>query len=283
MSVVAKFGGSSVANASQFIKIKQIILAHNQDVICVSAPKHHDTRITDLLFQIHEKPTRALFETIYRTFKTIQTDLKINYDLDGFFEFWKQKLFKHQLTKAEVVATGEYLTAKLLAVYLNYEFFDSKYLIYFLDEHQIDHQKTYQAIRTHLIPGVKYIVPGFYGQYHGKIKLFKRGGSDLTGALLAAGLKAKRYENWTDVNGVYASDPKYHQHAIFFERLSILELKTLILNGSTIYHLDAIEPLLQHQIPVCIRNTNAPKQAGTWISEDSETVVKPIEIKLVHG
>ena len=291
---VSKFGGSSLKDAGQFAKVKKIIFSkEDRDVIVVSAPGRRfkeDTKVTDELISLSDKNSkiedlekiiksleeelaaqRAYRDTqlgkIEKRFSDIAEDLKLE-------EFWDEELkfvfdqIKSSNNKDFIVSRGEFLNAKLLSKYLDYDFIDAKDIIIFDEEGQVDLKKSREAIRIHIGDNQKAVVPGFYGSdSNGDIVTFTRGGSDYTGSLIAYALDSKVYENWTDVNGIMTSDPNKDPNAKTIDKLNFKELKEIIDKGAQVYQGDAIKPVEEKNITIKILNTNNPRNHGTVIKD----------------
>ena len=289
---VSKFGGSSLSDSGQFKRVKDIIgKKKGRDLIVVSAPgkrNPYDIKVTDLLIDLTEKNEKIdslegeirkirakirtesdfktrLIEKIRQRFYEIVDELKLS-------EFLKDEIDKtidklaHSLDKDFNLSRGEYLNAKILAAYIGYEFLDAKDLIFF-DDGGLDIEKTSKAIKEKIKNGEKFVVPGFYGSKDGRIKTFERGGSDYTGAILAAGLDLGTYENWTDVSGIMTADPKKDKSAKNIKNLSYEDLEKIIKSGAGVYQEDAIGPVRDKNITIKILNTNKPDDLGTTIKD----------------
>ena len=291
---VSKFGGSSLKDAGQFAKVKKIIFSkEDRDVIVVSAPGRRfkeDTKVTDELISLSDKNSKiedlekiiksleeelaaqkayrnTQLEKIEKRFSDIAEDLKLE-------EFWDEELkfvfdqIKSSNNKDFIVSRGEFLNAKLLSKYLDYDFIDAKDIIIFDEEGQVDLKKSREAIRNHIGDNQKAVVPGFYGSdNNGDIVTFTRGGSDYTGSLIAYALDSKVYENWTDVNGIMTSDPNKDPNAKTIDKLNFKELKEIINKGAQVYQGDAIKPVEEKNIMIKILNTNNPRNHGTVIKD----------------
>lgn len=291
---VSKFGGSSLKDAGQFAKVKKIIFSkEDRDVIVVSAPGRRfkeDTKVTDELISLSDKNSKiedlekiiksleeelaaqrayrdTQLEKIEKRFSDIAEDLKLE-------EFWDEELkfvfdqIKNSNNKDFIVSRGEFLNAKLLSKYLDYDFIDAKDIIIFDEEGQVDLKKSREAIRIHIGDNQKAVVPGFYGSdNNGDIVTFTRGGSDYTGSLIAYALDSKVYENWTDVNGIMTSDPNKDPDAKTIDKLNFKELKEIINKGAQVYQGDAIKPVEEKNITIKILNTNNPRNHGTVIKD----------------
>ena len=278
MSKVVKFGGSSLASAEQFEKVGAIIRADKQRKYVVpSAPGKRfsgDTKVTDMLYQTYalaesDKPFAKELEAIKERYEEIIKGLKLKLSLDD--EFAKiEENFKAHAGNNYAASRGEYLNGIIMANYLGYEFIDSATVIFFNEDGVFDSEKTNEAVSNRLKDVEKAVVPGFYGALpDGTVKTFSRGGSDITGSIVARAVKADVYENWTDVSGFLIADPRIIDNPAGIETITYRELRELSYMGATVLHEDAIFPVRREGIPVNIKNTNAPDDAGTWIVEST--------------
>jgi len=271
---VSKFGGSSLANAIQFEKVKKIVLSDlSREIVVVSAlgrESSADHKITDLLYLTHAHLTYGvsvdeIFEEIRQKHFMIHRALKLDFDLEGELAKIRQSL-KKNMEIDELVSRGEYLSAQLMASYLGYHFVDAKELICIEYDGQIDTEKTYEKIKAAHKSHSKLVIPGFYGVLpNGKIKVMSRGGSDITGSLVAAALDAEVYENWTDVSGILMADPRIVPSAKPIHKLTFSELREMAFMGASVLHEESIQPVKEKNIPLNIRNTNEPDHPGTLI------------------
>ncbi|MDO5456005.1 MAG: aspartate kinase [Eubacteriales bacterium] len=272
--VVAKFGGTSVADAEHFRRIRDIIRSGPQRrFIVVSAPGKRfpeDTKVTDLLLGCCEKAAAgesfaSELEQVRERFKAIIDDLQLDFPLDEEF----RALTKALLAKPEAGYTasrGEYLTAKILSKYLGFTFVDPAWCVFFDEDGQLNEAITKRTMRASLLPLQHAVIAGFYGaDMTGKIRTFGRGGSDITGSLAACAVNADLYENWTDVSGLYAADPRIVDHPETVAYMSYRELRTLSYMGACVLHSDAVLSASQREIPINIRNTDRPQDPGTMI------------------
>lgn len=277
MLIVSKFGGSSVANSKQFQKVKNIITS-NQDrkVVIVSAlgkKDKEDSKITDLLYLLHAHllynvPYESIWNLIQDRYNKVKSDLNLNTNLDLEFEKLKKELNK-SISVDYLVSRGEYLTALLMADYLGYNFVDAKDVVKFNYDGNVNHDLTYKKLSEAYTTYQKVVIPGFYGSLpDGNIKVFSRGGSDISGALVARALKATEYENWTDVSGVLITDPRIISDAKAIKEISYNELRELAYMGANVLHEETVFPVQQLNIPIHIKNTNKPEDYGTVISND---------------
>lgn len=276
---VAKFGGSSLADAGQFKKVKAIVEADAaRRVVVVSAPGKRgpeDNKITDLLYlcQAHLKygvNCDSVFGMIEERYLGIERECGIDADIGGELAAIKRGLNKHTQPD-ELASRGEYLNAILMAKYLGYTFLDAKDWMFFGYDGKVDYEKTNAALQRAFALNKKLVLPGFYGVTpDGKIKTFPRGGSDITGAIAAAALKAAVYENWTDVPGILMADPRIVEDPKSIERVTFAELRELSYMGAAVLHEETVFPVRSGNIPLNIRDTNDPDAPGTMICESFE-------------
>jgi aspartate kinase len=274
---VAKFGGSSVADGIQLAKLKDII-AGDDDIryVVVSAPGKRfsqDSKLTDLLYatKVHIEnnlPYDQLFQAVKDRFNAINLHLDTKLDLEEDYNKIISKL-ESGASKDYIASRGEYLNAKLVAAYLGYDFVDIKDLIKFDERGELLSEETDAVLKEELIKHERAVIPGFYGSTpDGKVKTFSRGGSDITGSLVARAVNADMYENWTDVSGFLVADPKIVDDPKPIGHITYLELRELSYMGATVLHEDAIYPVREAGIPINIRNTNKPEDPGTIISAE---------------
>lgn len=274
---VAKFGGSSVADALQIEKIKKII-EDDEDIkyVIVSAPGKRfseDSKVTDLLYLCkthieHKIPYQQIFQVICDRFMAVEVNLGVDVDLKTEFEEIKKNL--EAGASADYIASrGEYLNAILIAAYLGYDFVDSAKFVKFDDKGRFMEDLTDKAIKKELANHERAVIPGFYGsKLDTSIKTFSRGGSDITGALVARAVEADIYENWTDVSGFLMADPRIVDNPKPISTVSYKELRELSYMGASVLHEDAIYPARVANIPINIRNTNRPEDPGTIITSE---------------
>ena len=280
MLKVLKFGGSSMADATQFAKVKSIVESdESRRVVVVSAAGKRfkdDHKLTDLLYLCHAHlkygvSCDSVYQMIVDRYTAIRDELHLNVDLESEFAALRRKMDKG-ISQDELVSRGEYFAAKLMAAYLGFTFLDSELWLKFKLDGSVDQEATYEALR-HAAEGRKVVIPGFYGTMpDGSIKTFSRGGSDITGALAAAALDADVYENWTDVSGFLMADPKIVPDPEPIERITYSELRELSYIGAQVLHEGTIFPVREKNIPLNIRNTNQPDHPGTMIRESFEEV-----------
>ena len=274
MAKVVKFGGSSLASAEQFEKVGSIIRAEEERRFVVpSAPGKRykeDTKVTDMLYACydlaeHGKDFKAQLEEIKQRYEEIINGLKLNMSLDEEFKTI-EKNFKEKAGKDYAASRGEFLNGKIMAVYLGFDFIDSATVIFFNDDGSFDAEKTNKVLSKKLEKMDNAVIPGFYGSYaDGRVKTFSRGGSDITGSIVAKAIHADVYENWTDVSGILVTDPRIIENPQKIDTITYLELRELAYMGFSVLHEDAIFPVRQEGIPINIRNTTAPSDSGTWI------------------
>ena len=284
MLKVTKFGGSSMADAGQYRKIREILLADpSRRVVVVSAAgkrSKSDHKITDLLYLCHAHTQygvdcTGVFEMITSRYLQIRDELGIRLDLETEFAALKQRLNAKAVTQDELASRGEYFSARLMAAYLDFKFIDAVDWVKFRLDGTVDQEASYDALRN-LIGGKGAVIPGFYGLMpDGHIRTFSRGGSDITGALAAAALEADVYENWTDVSGILMADPRIVENPQPIPEVTYDELRELSYSGAQVLHEGTIFPVREKGIPVNIRNTNAPQDPGTMIRERFDTDSDP--------
>ena len=280
MLKVLKFGGSSMADATQFAKVKSIVESdESRRVVVVSAAGKRfkdDHKLTDLLYLCHAHlkygvSCDSVYQMIVERYTAIRDELHLKVDLESEFAALRRKMDKG-ISQDELVSRGEYFAAKLMAAYLGFAFLDSELWLKFKLDGSVDQEATYEALQ-HAAEGRKVVIPGFYGTMpDGSIKTFSRGGSDITGALAAAALDADVYENWTDVSGFLMADPKIVPDPEPIERITYSELRELSYIGAQVLHEGTIFPVREKNIPLNIRNTNQPDHPGTMIRESFEEV-----------
>ncbi len=271
---VAKFGGSSLADAAQFQKVLAILRADSERRVAVpSAPGKRtsaDTKITDMLYRCQAMAAdgqdfTGQLSDIRARYEGIVADLGLALDLGVEFEQIAAQL-RGGATADYCASRGEYLSGRVLSAAWDAEFIDAAEVVFFDAGGALDERRTYDALAARLKAVERAVVPGFYGSMpDGQIKTFSRGGSDITGALVAWGTGADLYENWTDVNGVLAADPRIVRDAATIETITYRELRELSYMGATVLHEDAIFPVRKAGIPIHIRNTNDPSHPGTMI------------------
>ncbi|MBR7009701.1 MAG: aspartate kinase [Oscillospiraceae bacterium] len=278
MLKVLKFGGSSMASAAQYAKVRAIVEAdESRRVVVVSAAgkrSKDDHKITDLLYLCHAHmkygvSCDSVFGMISQRYLEIRDELGLSTDLEGELERIRTAM-ESGISEAELASRGEYLSARLMADYLGFEFVDAVRWLRFRMDGTVDQDWSYAALKK-LADGKKIVIPGFYGALaDGSIRTFTRGGSDITGALAAAALDAEVYENWTDVSGILMADPRIVKDPEPIPCLTYAELRELSYLGAQVLHEDTIFPVAEKNIPLNIRNTNEPDHPGTIIMERFE-------------
>lgn len=279
MKKVVKFGGSSLASAEQFKKVGDIIRAdESRRYVVPSAPGKRfseDTKVTDMLLHVYE--TAAKGEAIEAEIKAIKarydeiieglglTDFSLDKDFEEIASYLKENPEKDY-----AASRGEFLNGKIMARYLDVPFIDAKDVIFFNEEGNLNSYKTEKTMAQVLSENERAVVPGFYGLgKDGKVKTFSRGGSDVTGSIVAQAVRADIYENWTDVSGFLVADPRIVKDPKAINYITYRELRELSYMGASVLHEDAIFPVRHCGIPINIRNTNAPADEGTWIVEST--------------
>lgn len=276
---VAKFGGSSVADAIQLRKVKEIVESDPaRRFVVVSAPGkrfEEDSKLTDLLYLCkthieHNVPFHQVFQVIWDRFKIIVMNLGLDLDIDPYFEEIRDNLQKG-VSNDYIASRGEFLSAVIMANYLGYDFVDPCGIILFSENGKFLPKETDEALRAELMKHEKAVIPGFYGtRTDGSVKTFSRGGSDITGALVARAVNASVYENWTDVSGFLMADPRIVKNAKTIDLVTYKELRELSYMGATVLHDEAVFPVREANIPINIRNTNDPSHPGTIIVSEEE-------------
>lgn len=279
MKKVVKFGGSSLASAMQFKKVGDIIRAdEGRRFVIPSAPGKRfsdDVKVTDLLYQCYDaavegsKECNILMNKIKERYQEIIDGLDLELSLEHEFHVIEEN-FKNQAGADYAASRGEYLNGMVMAAYLEYEFIDPAGSIIFDEAGVYDAVKTEKVLSARLAEVQKAVIPGFYGaKEDGTVKTFSRGGSDVTGSIVAKAIKADLYENWTDVSGFLIADPRIIEDPKVIDTITYRELRELSYMGATVLHEDAIFPVRKEGIPINIRNTNAPEDRGTFIVEST--------------
>lgn len=274
MMKVCKFGGSSLANAEQIKKAAEIVKQDPRRLYVVpSAPGKRfgdDIKVTDLLYSLYSavqngEDYEPIFNKIASRYIEIRNDLGIDTDIEAHLQTIKNDVLGGA-GEDYTVSRGEYLNGILIAEYLDYEFIDPSEVIFFNVEGVYEPEKTRTVLRGRLRHCSKAVVPGFYGSMpDGSIKTFSRGGSDITGAIVARAARAALYENWTDVSGFLMADPRIVDNPNVIKKITYGELRELSYMGATVLHEDAVFPVIKANIPINIKNTNDPSDPGTMI------------------
>ena len=276
--IVCKFGGSSVADAQQIKKVKAILDSdERRQVAIVSAPgkrSKDDDKITDLLYQCNDlvrkgQSCRQVFNVIAKRFSEIARALGVEEkDFAG-----KLDEIRYQIDAGRgadyAASRGEYLSAYIISKFLKWEFLDAADVIVINSDSTVN-DATYSKLAGKLEKGKRYVIPGFYGETEqGVVKTFTRGGSDITGSIVARAIGAELYENWTDVSGIYRADPRIVEDAEVIPELSYKEVRELSDVGASVFHEEAIAPIYSIGIPIVVKNTNRPSDPGTRIIPES--------------
>lgn len=279
MVKVVKFGGSSLADAAQFRKVMKIINAENdRKYVIPSAPgkrSKDDIKVTDMLYRCYEMASKGeniddAFSMIMDRYNSIISDLDLDLDLSKEFEHIKNSML-HKAGRDYAASRGEYLNGIILAKALGYKFIDAADVIFFNEDGSLDSEKTNEVLSSLLKEHETAVIPGFYGSMpNDTVKTFSRGGSDITGSIVARAVEADLYENWTDVNGFLMADPRVVKEPKTISKITYRELRELSYMGATVLHEDAIFPVRAAGIPINIRNTNHPEEAGTMIVAKSD-------------
>ena len=279
MKKIVKFGGSSLADGSQFKKVHDIIIDdQTRQYVVPSAPGKRfkeDIKVTDLLYQAYEHVEMEDFESIFKQIEQryydIQNELDIKIDLKVEFDEIKAN-FKNKMGKEYAASRGEYLNGKLLAAYLGFTFIDAKDVIFIDENGNYDETKTDPILSQKLKENQYVVIPGFYGASSldpTKVKTFSRGGSDITGSIVAKCGECDLYENWTDVSGFLMADPRIVKDPAPIEMITYKELRELSYMGASVLHENSIFPIRKMGIPIQIKNTNRPQDQGTMIVEST--------------
>ncbi len=306
--IVAKFGGSSLADANQIEKVKNIILSSNdRKYIVVSAAgkrEKNDDKITDLLIEYHNSKEnmdnqKKIKEKIYKRYLEMVKDLNIDYDVRSELDI----IFDEEIRQERVdyiASRGEYISAKILSIYLNATFLDMQNVIIFSDERKVDYDKTFRSVKEKINiieanaceseylgeekKDLKIVIPGFYGSNEsGEVVTFSRGGSDITGSIVARAIGADVYENWTDVSGVMFADPRIAVNARPIDYITYGELRELSYMGANVLHEETVYPVSKINIPIHILNTNSPSDKGTEIVSSIPSIVKRKPVTGIAG
>ena len=278
MKKIVKFGGSSLANAEQFQKVGEIIRSdESRRYVVPSAPGKRfdgDTKVTDLLYKCYNTAVEGedfvpILQEIKGRYYEIIRGLNLDLSLEDEFVPIEADL-RAQAGTDYAASRGEFLNGKVMAAYLGYEFVDAADVIRFDKNGNLDAEKTDRLLSKKLAKCERAVIPGFYGAGEdGKVKTFSRGGSDVTGSLVAKAIKADLYENWTDVSGFLVTDPRIVKNPEVIESITYRELRELSYMGATVLHEDAIFPVRKEGIPINIKNTNRPEDKGTFIVEST--------------
>ena len=290
---VVKFGGSSLADAEHFRQVAEIVKSDkSRRYVVPSAPGKRfgaDTKVTDMLYTLYElvrshasmDVIEAHYDKIKERYNSIISELGISLDLSGEYEYIKNAIL-HNSGRDFTASRGEYLNGIILAKYLGFDFIDAENVIYFKENGTFDEERTQDVLSMELKDHKYAVIPGFYGiSPNGTVVTFSRGGSDITGSIVARAAEADLYENWTDVSGFMMADPRIIKDPSIIDTITYRELRELSYMGATVLHEDAIFPVRNAGIPINIKNTNKPEDRGTMIvsqasSYDTEHVITGI-------
>ena len=278
---VCKFGGTSMADGNVIQNVKSII---DSDVerrfVVVSAPGKRysgDSKVTDLLYKCHAEiksieSFKEAFAAVRARYVSLVKELKLNFDINAVLDETEQRI-KEKNSEDFTASRGEYLSARIVAEVLGAKFIDAKDVIFFDKKGLFNAEKSYKAISKALKGVERAVFPGFYGQgADGKVKTFSRGGSDISGAIVARAVNASLYENWTDVSGFLACDPRIVENPKWIKSISYKELRELSYMGANVLHAESIFPVRKANIPIQIKNTFRPQDEGTSILPTSRYV-----------
>lgn len=274
---VVKFGGTSLADAEHFRMVAEIVNSDpSRKYVVPSAPGRrfkNDVKVTDMLYDCYRmvrehapyEEFEAQYGAISERFLGIISELGLNFDISGELEYIKQAIL-HRSGRDYAASRGEYLNGIILAKYLGYDFIDPENVIFFQDNGTLDAERTNEVLSHELLRHERAVIPGFYGiMPNGTVKTFSRGGSDVTGSIVALAAGADLYENWTDVSGFMVADPRIVDDPNIIETVTYSELRELSYMGASVLHEDAIFPVRNAGIPINIRNTLKPSDPGTMI------------------
>ena len=275
---VVKFGGSSLASAEQFRKVGDIIRGDkSRRYVVPSAPGKRfsaDTKVTDMLYGCYHlaesgKDFSGALENIRARYMEIISGLSLDLSLDDEFEEIAQN-FRNKAGENYAASRGEYLNGIVMAAYLGFEFVDAAEVVCFNEDGSFNADRTDEVMSKRLADLEQAVIPGFYGaKPDGTVKTFSRGGSDITGSLVAKAVHADLYENWTDVSGFLVTDPRVVKNPATISTITYREMRELSYMGATVLHEDSIFPLRKEGIPINVRNTNRPEDPGTMIVEST--------------
>ena len=292
MVKVVKFGGSSLASAEQFTKVGDIIRSdESRKYVVPSAPgkrNSKDTKVTDMLYACYDlaendQDFKVMLRKIKDRYDSIINGLHLKLALDEEFKIIAEN-FKAKAGADYAASRGEYLNGIIMANYLGYEFIDSATVIFFDENGNFDAEKTDKVLSKKLEQTEKAVIPGFYGAGpDGKVVTFSRGGSDITGSIVAKAVHADIYENWTDVSGILMADPRIVENPRPIERITYNELRELSYMGAQVLHEASVFPVRQADIPLNIRNTNDPGHPGTLIREHFEDELESEKNRFITG
>ena len=289
---VVKFGGSSLSCAENFRRVKEIVEGDPaRRVVVVSAPGKRspgDNKVTDLLYICHahlryQVSFDDIWENIAGRYREIAAGCGLSLPLDDILQATRDAMTR-EASEDAIVSRGEYLCARLMAEYLGYDFVDAAEWLHFSYDGTVDYEATYASLRELAAGHPCMVLPGFYGTLpDGRLHVFSRGGSDVTGALAAAALSAESYENWTDVSGILMADPRIVENPRPIERVTFGELRELSFMGAEVLHEETVFPVRQAGIPLYIKNTHDPAAPGTLIMERFEEEREEEDSRFITG
>ena len=290
--IVVKFGGSSLSDAAQFRKVRDIIrMDPRRCYVVPSAPGRRfpeDEKVTDLLYQTYRARQRGddprpVFQRVRERYLSIAKELGLSFPIARELDE-VERLIREGASEDFCASRGEYLNGLLLADYLGFAFLDPKDLVFFNDDGTFDSERTNAVMAEKLKTVLQAVIPGFYGSIrNGEIHTFSRGGSDISGSIVARAAYAELYENWTDVNGFLMADPHIVPNARPIRSITYRELRELSYMGATVLHEDSVFPVHRAGIPTNIRNTNAPEEIGTMITHGAVEEPNPFVITGIAG
>ena len=284
---VVKFGGSSLADAEQFKKVAAIVKSDpSRRFVVASAPGKrfsNDVKVTDMLYHCYDmvrnrEDITEYFNQISERYNSIIRDLGLQFDISGELDYIRNAI-QHHAGRDFAASRGEYLNSMILAKYLGFDFIDAESVVFFFENGLYDDERTNDDLKAELQKHEYAVIPGFYGVMpNGTIKTFSRGGSDITGSIVARAAEAEIYENWTDVSGCLMADPRIVKDPLPIKTITYRELRELSYMGASVLHEEAIFPVRYAGIPINIRNTNEPEAPGTMIVSatneyDSERII----------
>jgi aspartate kinase len=284
MSIVCKFGGTSLADAQQFRKVAEIVRADpRRRAVVVSAPgKRHkqDPKITDILLSIHDMLSRELdpapsIALLRGRFLDIERELGVDAGLSPLLDSFEATV-RQGADRDWIASRGEHFSARIMAAFLSGTFVEAEGSVFLTANGLVD-ERTWKELPARFPEQGIFVLPGFYGTgSNGKVKTFSRGGSDISGAIVARAAGAELYENWTDVSGLLMADPRIVRDAAPMEKVTYRELRELAYSGANVFHEEAILPCKQAGIPIRIANTNRPDDHGTLIVPEEQAAERPI-------
>src|ERR1035437_5791692 len=285
MNIIAcKFGGTSLADSTQFRKVAEIVKSNpRRRAVVVSAPgkrNKQDPKVTDILLSIHDLVMRDLdpdpsFALLRERFLELERELSVDAGMSELLRSFQRSVLSGA-DRDWIASRGEHFSARIMAAYLEGTFVEAEGSVHLTPNGLVD-DRTWQDLPKRIPASGIFVLPGFYGTgTNGKVKTFSRGGSDISGSILARAAGAELYENWTDVSGLLMADPRIVAHAAPMEQVTYRELRELAYSGANVFHEEAILPCKQVGIPIRIANTNRPNDPGTLIVPQDQAVDRPI-------